>query len=784
MSTEEFYYTPINNKGEEKGKNIKQVISNYLHHWPLFLLFLCIFVSAGFLYLKRLNPVYQVRAKLAIMDDKNKAINDKSAALEQLNLSTGPKLVESEMEVLKSRPLVGQVVEELQLWTRYSLSTRFKRQDIYTNTPVQFKLINGNGNLPKIFFNIEILSLSKFRLTDPKERTLTVAFTDTLKNRFGTWKLVPTPNLKNYIGKTIRIDLTNQNKTVTAYQKNIGTVLNKNAPIIDLKLNDEVPERGEKILNHLIAAFKRQNIVEKQKETESTLKFIDERLDSLTGELTLAEKDVEGYKSSIGLTDISSKSQFFLDKVQTNDGMLNEVNVQLNVIDGVEEYVNKESKAENAPATIGITDPGLISLVGQLSKLQLERDKLLAITPATNPIFIPINRQIQSTKTAIKENVSGIKSSLIATKRQLNSINSQFETGIKSLPGQERKYVSIKRQQAIKESLYVYLLQKREEVALSYASTLTDAKTVEAAYFEDPESNKKIPLLISLLFGFLVPAGLISARTAMRNKILTRDDIQAVTNVPVICELSQDIKKTPIVVLNRKTHVLGEQMRALRTSILHEYKKEGRVILFTSSIAKEGKSYVSSNIGASLAIMGKKTIILELDLRKPQISKIFNLTQSQLGLSECLKGEVSKDDIIVPSGIHENLFVMRSGAVPDNPSELLEGARMRNLIEELKYEYDNILIDSPPLHLVTDAMILAPLCDITLYMVRHNFTPKSELKFVDAVYKEMKLPNMHVVFNGIEMDNRYGYSLDYGYYTDKPANSAWNFVFGKFSTRF
>uniref|UniRef100_UPI003D7F4B8A Wzz/FepE/Etk N-terminal domain-containing protein n=1 Tax=Pedobacter sp. TaxID=1411316 RepID=UPI003D7F4B8A len=351
MSTEEFYYTPINTKGDEKGNNIKQVISNYLHHWPLFLLFICLSLSAGFLYLKRLNPVYQVRAKLAIMDDKNKAVTDKSAALEQLNLSTGPKLVESEMEVLKSRPLIGQVVEELQLWTRYTQATRFKTQDIYTNTPVHFKLINGTGNLPRTYFNIEILSPSEFRLTDPKDRTLKAAFSDTLKNRFGTWKLVTTPNLNKYIGKTIRIDLTNQNKTITAYQKHIGTVLNKNAPIIDLKLNDEVPERGERILNNLIAAFKRQNIIEKQKETESTLKFIDERLDSLTGELTLAEKDVEGYKSSIGLTDISSKSQFFLDKVQANDGMLNEVNVQLNVIDGVEEYVNSESKAENAPAT-------------------------------------------------------------------------------------------------------------------------------------------------------------------------------------------------------------------------------------------------------------------------------------------------------------------------------------------------------------------------------------------------------------------------------------------------
>jgi len=780
---EQLIYTPFTDE-DQKQNDTWQMLSKYLYHWPLFAIFLFISLSLAFVYLKQVKPIYHVKARLSINDDKDKSSMGKAAALQQLNISTGPKLVESEVEVLTSRPIVKQVVDDLQLWVTYNMPAHMGSTDLYSTAPFRFEMVESYFPFETIKLEITVKSLTQFVITGKNEETLSASFNDLIRNKFGEWRLKPTSQLRNYVGKTIFVNLKDPHQVITDYQGKIATVLSKNAPIIELSIDDEVPERGTEVLNRLVAVYKGINIQDKNKETESTLKFIDERLASLSGELTDVEKNVEGYKSSIGLTDISSKSQFFLDNVSSNDGRLNEVKVQLNVIKGIESYVNSPTNSGAAPATIGITDPGLVNLVAQLSKLQLEHDRLLTTTPETNPLFIPLNGQIASTKKAIRNNILSIKSSLIATSKQLSSFNSGLEADIKSIPGQERKYVSIKRQQGIKETLYIYLLQKREEVALTYAAILTDARTLEDAYYGAPKPKNKLPMVLALLTGLLIPAGIIKGRSAFRNKVLTRKDIELGTSAPVICELIQDVSKTDIVVMNRDTYAIGEQLRALRTSILHSEEKNGKVILFTSSIAREGKSYVSSNIGASMAILGRKTVILELDLRKPQISKIFKMTKEEIGLSNYLNGEVAKEDIIVPSGIHPNLYIMRAGTLPANPSELLNSQKMKMLINELRTEFDNVLIDSPPVHLVTDAMILAPMCDLTLYMVRHNFTPKSEIKFIEQIYRENKLNNLSLIFNGVEMDSRYGYALDYGYYSDKKAQNRWYFAFGNFASRF
>lgn len=785
MNNEQFIYSPYSD-GDFEGqhKDLRRTILKYLYHWPLFLVFLTVALTAAFFYLSTTKPVYTIKAKLSIKDEKKSPVE--KLALEELNIATVPKAVESEVEVMKSRQVIREVVNKLQLWVNYSQKDGYAVNDLYEDTPVKLQMIKQKGRIPKKSFEIEILSSDEFILREEGQDELQASFHSNLKNRFGTWKLQPTASLKDFIGETIHINISDPERMISHYQKEIAATLSKDAPIIELNIEDVVPERGSAILNNLIASYKSFNVLDKNKETKNTLKFIDERLASLSGELTDVEKDVEGYKSSIGLTDISSKSKFFLDNVQANDGRLNEVNVQLNIVKGIENYANS-GDSENVPATIGIADPGLTGLVEQLTKLQVQRDRLLAITPESNPIFVPLNRQIQSTKTAIRENVKGIKTSLMATKSQLEKVNSQFESSIKNLPGQERQYVSIKRQQGVKEGLYVYLLQQREQIALSYASTLTDARTIDEAYYEDAHTKKGLPLGIALMFGILVPVGMIYGREAFRNRVMTRQDIEAGTSAPIICELMKSSQESPIVVLSRNSFAIGEQLRALRTNLLNAYHKkgQGKITLFTSSIAGEGKSFVASNIAASLAASGRKTVILEMDLRKPKVSKILNLENESPGLSDLLKGEVSKDEVIQPSGIHPNLFVMQSGPVPGNPSELLESSYMFTLLDELKQDFDNVLIDTPPLKVVPDAMIIAPFVDVCLYIVRHNYTPRSELSFIEEIYREQKLPNMNLVFNGVAMDGRYGYYIDYGYYSDKTQpDLRWSTLFRNFAARF
>ena len=749
-------------------KDIRQIVSKYLYHWPLFLISIILCMGLAIFYLNHTRPLYLVKAKLAIKDEKSKASPEKAAALQQLNISTESKLVESELEILQSRPLTKTVVDKLQLWCTYTVPGEYGIYDIYATTPVKFKLLRQAANFNNFSCQIYLKNKNEYTITFSPGNEIHASFKTVFSSAFGKWQLMPTANLNKYIGKTVNMNLTDQDLVISAYQNSISTVLSKKSPLIELKIEDEVPERGTEILNNLISVYKSFNIIDKNKETESTLKFIDERLASLTGELTDVEKNVEGYKSSIGLTDISSKSQYYLNNIQSIDGRLNEVNVQLNVIQGIERYVNNENNAESSPATIGIADPGLTNMVAQLTKLQLERDKMLAITPATNPIFIPVNRQINSLKMAVRENIKNIKTSLVNTQRQFQKINSTFESSIKNIPGQERQYVSIKRQQAIKENLYVYLLEKREEIALSYASTLTDARTVEEAYYEAPVSKKKFTLSFAFIVGFCIPIGLIYSRETIKNRVLSRKEIESATDVAIISELVQNTNKSPIVIKQGTgSQIIGEQFRALRTNLLHltPKKEKGKVTLFTSSIPGEGKSFVASNMGASLAALGRKTIILELDLRKPKITKIFHLDPKQMGLSDLLSGEVTKEEIIQPSGINPNLYVMSAGTLRSNPSELLENEEMEMLIRTLRYEYDHILIDSPPLRLVTDAMILAPLSDATIYLIRQGYTGKEELQFIKQLQADRRLPNMRLVFNGIERGkNGYGYHYSSQYY--------------------
>lgn len=762
-----FLSSSFDDRDETPQKDIRGLFSKYLHSWPLFAGCLLITVSIAYFYVKNTKPVYDVKAKLAIKDEKKSS--DAKEALAEIDVVGQPKDIESELELIKSRPIIRQVVNDLQLSTNYKETASYSNKDIYATTPVKFKLIKGSPETSDFSLAVVIKDGDSFSIKTNNTESPNYRFNTVLRNDFGSWMLIKTKDFDNYIGKTINISVQNPEDVVTLYQNSILVTLNKDAPIVEMELEDEVPERGKEILTELIKAYKVSSIEDKNKATQSTLKFIDDRLSSLTGELTNVEKDVEGFKSSIGLTDISSKSKFYLDNVQSNDSHLNDVNVQLNVIEGIERYINSASNSGNVPATLGISDPGLISLVDQLSKLQLQRDRLLATTPEQNPLFEPINRQIKATKSAIKETISGIKTSLLSVQRELQHNNSGFEASIKNIPGQEREYISIKRQQSIKENLYIYLLQKKEEVSLSYATTLTGVRTVEDPYYIAPKSKKQVPYVLAFLLGLGLPASFIFGRDLLKNKVLNRAEIEKITGAAVICELNQSKESTRIVVLEKNAFAISEQFRSLRTNLhlLFQNRQSGRVTLFTSSVAGEGKSFITSNMGAALAATNRKVIVLELDMRRPKISEIFNLSAQHKGLSNYLNDEIELSDIIQPSGVHNQLEVIGAGPIPENPSELLDSIKLDVLIGKLRDLYDDILIDTPPIHLVTDALLLSRICDITLYVVKQGYTDKSELTFIKQLVKDDKLPNLNIIFNGIQRTKYgYGYNYDNSYYAN------------------
>lgn len=770
----------------ESSSNFRETLNKYLYHWPLFVIGLLITLTAAFIYLKTTEPVYEAKATLLIQDEKK--VSEEEKALQEIDLTASSKLAENEVEVLKSRQLTNLVVDDLQLATVYTKKRRFTTEDLYGKSPVKLTILRPTGDAHGQTLKVVIKDKEFFYLKNSDGELKTFIFNKPYKSSFGTWKLTPTELLNDYKNNEISITLNDPEATSSALQKNLtASLLNKQAPAIGLSITDEVPQRGKDILNHLITHYNNASLSEKNRITQATLSFIDDRLDSLSKELNTAERQVEGFRSSRGLTDISSQSQVYLENVQSNDNRLNEVNVQLNVIQGIERYVNSSRNSNNVPSTLGIEDPALNSSIEQLAQLQLERQKLLATTPEGSPLFEPLDRQIQTTKSSIRESVRNIKSSLAATKGQLQSFGSRFESSIKDIPGQERQYVGMKRQQGVKEGLYVYLLQKREEISLSYASTLADARIVDDAYIGFAK-KPKAPLVYGMAFllGLVLPASFMYGRDKIHNRITNRKEIEEAIGNPILSELSYERTRSPLVALDKSNFVIGEEFRALRTNLhfLHEKKQSNRVTLFTSSIAGEGKSFVSSNLALTLAASSRKTVLLELDLRKPKVSEMFKLPHAHPGISNYLNGGSSIEDIIQPSGIHPNLDIIGSGPFPSNPSELLEQPEVDILFAWLRANYDDVIIDTPPINLVTDAMILARVTDVTLYIVQQGYTFKSLLPFIKKLFADQNFPKMKVVFNGIEK-GRYGYGQNYGnnYYQTEDIKNR-NSIFKDFKKRF
>ncbi|HEY0900128.1 MAG TPA: polysaccharide biosynthesis tyrosine autokinase [Sphingobacteriaceae bacterium] len=760
-------YFPIIEVQEEKSPALREVIGIYLYYWPYFLLSVLIALALSFLYITIKPPVYEINSKVLIKDEKK--IPTDQPVMKEMDLFKQNKLVENEIEIIRSRNLMKEVVTEHNLWVSYR-EGGWKSRDLYTQSPVTLILTQPASSMKKDEeLKIKILNDREFTLSR-KNTTQKLLFNTSYRlKRLGTWQLQATPFFQDYQGKKINISVKDPDLAALEYVENLDVAQsNKLASVVELSLKDQVPERGELVLKSLLASYKRKSQEEKSRIAKNTLDFITKRLSYVSGELETVERNMEGYRSSQGLTDISSESKVFLDNVQTTDNKLNEVNVKLSQINDIETYLNSENNLGNTPATAGIDDPSLGKLINNLTELQLQREKLLAITPEKNPIFDQINRQIAIAKTSIRENIQGLKSSLISSKDQLQSFNSQFENSIKKLPGQERQLLTIKRKQNIKENLYNYLLQKREEISLSYASASAENENIETAFAGEPVSPMK-PLIyaLGLFFGLAFPAGIIYGKNALNTKVQSRKEIEDHTTVPIIAELMNEKKKSSLIFDHSKNTALSEQFRSLRTNLKYLLTQHGnhKVTLLTSSVANEGKSFVTCNLGLTLAASGRKTIILELDLRKPSVAKKLQLDTGKKGLCDYLKGTAGIDEIIQQSDLHENLFVISTGTLPGNPAEILEQEKLDNLIEWLRNRFDQILLDSPPLHLVTDAMILSRMADLTLYVVRHNHTSRSELGFVEQLNKENKLPGMNLVFNGVQMDSRYGYSLDTKYYS-------------------
>ncbi|POY35794.1 capsular biosynthesis protein [Solitalea longa] len=761
----------------------KDLLDKCLKNWFLFVLSGFIALSLGFLYLKMTIPQYKSSASILIKQEKSPSqTGEKENVMNELDMFSDARVLDNEIEKIKAKVIMDRVVNDLGLYASYYTSEDkgFKglitkpwhKHELYDDSPIRFSLLKFPENNEAFTFNITPLSTETYKITT-EQGSKVQSFGKTFTLQGMQYVVYPTSTIKSFLNNDIQVKVALPLNVVDSYLLKLKVKISgKGGSVLSLTILDPVPERGKDILNKTIEEYNRSVLLAKNKEATAALAFIDDRLKLITGELSSAEKAVEEYKTDKEITDISSQSQLLLNKIKENDSQLNSVNIQLNVMQSVTDYLSSNAGGRGASGIIGVDDPVLQNKLNKLNDLELERTRLLRTMNEGNPIIEGLNSQISSTKTSINDNIQAVRRGLVITRNNLQSNNSGFESAVRTVPQKERQLINIERQKNIKEELYVYLLQKREETALSYAAQFPESELVDApSSGTDPESPQKvIVVFLSMVMGLLAPIVFFGIKDFLNDKVLNRQVIESTTNAPILGVIGKNNTNEKLVVKQGSRTAISEQFRFLRTNLQYlDHEQKNQTILVTSSIPDEGKSFISANLGASLSISGKKTLILEMDLRKPGLAKMFDVV-AEKGISNLIRGEVTLEEVIQPSRTYETLDIVTCGTTADNPAELLLDKRLADLFEFLKKRYDYIIIDSPPVGLVTDALILERFADMSIYVIRYGYTHIFNLKLISDVHKNGKFKNMGLIFNGVNLQDskEYAYSYSNGYYYDNP----------------
>ena len=767
---------------EEEKIDLRSIAYRYIRNWYLFVIFLLLAFVSAFFYLVYSRPVYEVSSVVLIKDDK-KGLGGNDF-LKDLEMMGGNKIVENEMEVFKSRSLMKKVVESLRLNVIYTKKANPVDVDLYGKSPIWMQIEQMKKPVYNQKFIVRLLNHAKFEILIEDKAVGEYSFGQLVyQPLLGKFRVFSNNTiLKN--NEDIDVQFANIDGII---QGNLGkldvSLLNQKSTVIKLSYQETSPNRGKDILRKLHEAYILASLGDKNTEASNTLRFIDERLGLISSELTVVEKDVELYKSAAGFTDISSESNLFLEKVKETDSKLNEVGIQVKVLEGVEKFLNTPGSNVSSVTSM-INDPSLSLLISKLSELELQREKYARTVQVGNPLLETVNTQVSNTKAAIRENINNQKRGLIISRTNLAGLNRSIEASIRSIPKKEREFVSIKRQQGIKESLYLLLLQKKEETAISYASTVSDSRLIDEA-FVSASPIKPIPntiYLIAILIGLGIPIILINIKAVLNDKISSRAELEQKTNsIPILGEVGNKPKNIVGPLLDTKSNnFIAEQFRILRTNLqyLIQGQKACKKILVTSSISGEGKSFISLNLAASLASAGQKVILINLDIRKPKLHEYLNLSNNK-GIVNYLIGQGKASDFVQLTS-EPNLSFVASGPIPPNPAELLSSNKLQEFIKELENDYQYILIDCSPNGLVTDAQLAAPLVDATIFIVRHEYTPQRAMLPLSNLYDEKKFPSLTVIYNGVKGNASYGYGYGYGYYGETTKPSIWSKLKGLF----
>lgn len=784
-------------ENEEKSSfDFATIYTALILNWKWFVLSLIICMGAAHIYLRYATPIYQSAAKLLIKDDEGSGSSFKGSnsimSATNLGIISNSNGIDNEMEILKSRTLAQQTVYDLKLYVNYRHEGKLKDHVLYgdqevnidmdlehlkkLNAPMNLKITREGRNYHVTGSYYVPIDNNSFKPEAVNIDKTFSALPATIGTRVGVVRFTQNGNYMLRDGESLKATMIAPEIAAGKYVGNLNvTESSKTTTIVDLVLNDEIPQRAIDYLKQLAIVYNRQANEDKNEIAVRTEQFINQRLEKINAELGSTEGQLENYKKRNNMVELKTNATQAVANADQYAQKLSEANTQVALLDELTKYMNEPSnRHQPIPSNVGLSDASATSLINEYNKIALQRNQLLHSASENSPTVTPLTAQLDDLNSSIKRAMTQARAGL---KIQRNSIAAQagkYEGQINNTPEQERMLTQIGRQQEVKSGLYLMLLQKREENSISLAATADKGKLIDTPVFTGKVTPKNsIIMLIALILGLAIPAGILFLLEFFRYKIEGHNDVEKLTNLPIIADVaiaSERAKtKADIVVHENKNNLMEEIFRSLRTNLQFLLKQHDKVIMFTSTTSGEGKTFIASNVAISFALLGKKVVLVGLDVRKPRLAELFEIDDHHHGITNLLvKDEVNWSDVkeqIIPSGINDKLDILMGGPVPPNPGELVTRESLDQTMEQLKEHYDYILIDTAPVGLVTDTLALRRISNATVYVCRADFTQKASFGLINSLSMEKKLPNMSIVLNGVDLSKKkYGYYYGYGKY--------------------
>ncbi len=769
----------------EEQVNIQELLFRYLIHWPWFVVSIIICIACAWGYLRLTTPIYNITATVLIKDEKKGGGANMSSELEKMGLDgfvSSSNNVDNEIEVLRSKSLAREVVNNLGLFVTYMDEDEFPSKELYHTSPVLVSLTHQEAD--KLPGRMEINMI--LQPTGALGVQITVGEKEYRKQFDKLPAVFPTDEgtvaffANNDTLSAVRPENITKERHITAFINRPFSVskgyvnslsiapTSKTTSVVVISLENTNTRRGRDYINKLLEMYNINVNNDKNEVAQKTAEFIDERIGIISKELGSTEQDLENFKRSAGITDLSSEAQIALTGNAEYEKKRVENQTQINLVMDLQRYM-KGNEYEVLPSNIGLQDAASAGAIDRYNQMLVERKRLLRTSTENNPTIINLDTSIRAMRTNVQATLDATLKGLQITKEDLAREASRYSRRINDAPTQERQFVSIARQQEIKSGLYLMLLQKREENAITLAATANNAKIIDEALADDnPISPKKtIVYLVALVLGVGLPVGVIYLIGLTKFKIEGRADVEKLTSLPVVGDIPLADEKTgSIAVFENQNNLMSETFRNVRTNLQFMLENGKNVILVTSTISGEGKSFISANLAISLSLLGKKVVIVGLDIRKPGLNKVFNIPKKEHGITQYLTNTTANlMDFVQPSDINKNLFILPGGTVPPNPTELLARGGLEKAIETLKANFDYVILDTAPVGMVTDTLLIGRVADLSVYVCRADYTHKAEFTLINELAENNKLPNLCIAVNGLDLNSRkYGYYYGYGKY--------------------